>query len=178
MDIQTLLSIRETKARTLDGVLRLKDRFVRYVELLKGVSNGSNSVEEVNKAQHELLLRLRNDENRFNEWDNGEQMLNPDVFGLAESPNEYLKPSLLSSASERAIAKFDHLVEEARDKLTEVEAQIVAMNRQAGILSQAKPCLARGSSTTHSVRCKRFSTARSVRFKLWMGESTRAFWIC
>jgi hypothetical protein len=127
MNLEDWKSIRATNFYHLETLRRLQDRFSDYVTLLHNLENGNGSLEEVRDAQHELLLRLHNEDSRFLEWHDGEQLLNNDVFDLAENPTDHIGNGLLAPTARRALAKLQHLVEQAQAEMDLTDRQIAAL---------------------------------------------------
>jgi hypothetical protein len=130
MDLHTLLGIRESEYENLAAIQRLRSRFSAYVELLGECAAGRGSMEDLTSAREALELRLRAEEARFLDWDDGQQVLHSEVFGLVERPGLYVNDGTLNVAIRRALAKFDYLVEEAQAEANAVNARIAAISPQ------------------------------------------------
>jgi hypothetical protein len=124
VDFNELLSVRAFKFDSLETLFRLQYRFRRYVEILTEFANDAASDHELDCAQQELLRVLRAEEHRFYEWQSGEWVLNKDVFGLAESPIQYLQSGTLEDADRSATAAFERLIDHARNDLRQIEQAI------------------------------------------------------
>lgn len=124
MDVMPLKLEALEHRQDLDHLLDLYGQFQRYVELLTPVVRGEKPSAEFPTVHGKLQLALRDEEGRFLEWADGNQVLNPDVYGLVDDNDSLRDPTTFANAVAGATTKFEHLIRESERSLRQLHEKI------------------------------------------------------
>ena len=127
MDLRSLKVRRVDQRNDLEHLEGLNASFQDYVDLVRRVQDEEVTRPEIEDARYAIELRLQSDSTRFLEWHDGEQFLNPYIFGLVENPDADIDSGALDESAARAHAKFRQLIQAARETLARTEARIAVL---------------------------------------------------
>jgi hypothetical protein len=113
----------------LDRLVSLYELFQTYVEQFAAILRNGDREGQVLEAcvatRESLKLELRDQESRFVEWHDGDQILNPAIFSLLDEPGSYLRNhNAFKTDILLATTKFQHLIQKKRRSLEEVHEQL------------------------------------------------------
>lgn len=121
-----------------------------------------------------MRLELREQEYRFLEWHEGDQVPNPAIFSLVERPDIYLRnPSTFNTDRLLARSKFEHLIYEKRRVLEETQEELTVLTSETqarAVPTSARPSEAEPTTT----KIKRADEVAEIGFK-WVARLIQFF---
>jgi len=119
-------------------------------------------------------LELREQEYRFLEWHEGDQVPNPAIFSLVERPDNYLRnPSAFNTDRLLARSKFEHLINEKERVLEEPHEELTVLMSETqarAVPTPASPPEAEAATT----KIKRADEVAEIAFK-WVARLIQFF---
>src|SRR5258708_3024729 len=107
----------------LDGLVALYLEFQAYIEKLAEAFHGGGNRSDLAAAHEALRLHLRDEENRFLEWSDGERVLNRPIFSLLEDPD----PGTFERDLMLATQKFEYMIRKKERSLRELHERIAVL---------------------------------------------------
>lgn len=166
-----LTALRERQ--DLDRLVKLYELFQSYIEqfaaILPNSAPETQALETFLATKESLRLELRDQEYRFVEWHEGDQVLNPAIFSLVEQPHNYsrnvnaFKTDILLAAR-----KFEHLIRKKKRALEELHEELTVLtseNEARAVTTLDRPS---GSEPT-TTKIKHADGVAEIGFK-WAGR--------
>ena len=173
------MEIKELKLRALrerqdlDRLVKLYELFQAYIEqfavILRNRDPETQALETCLATQESLRLELRDQEYRFVEWHDGDQVLNPAIFSLLDEPGSYLR-NLNAFKTDILLAtkKFEHLIQKKRRSLEELHEELTLLTSEAEARAMTTLDRPSGFEPT-TARVKKADEVAEIGFK-WAGR--------
>lgn len=115
----------------LDRLVGLYEDFQGYIEKLARAIQGTMPEGELIAANETVRLRFRDEEHRFLEWSEGEQILNTAIFTLIEEPDAFARDLQgFQNYLLLATKKFEHLIRKKERRLKELHEEISLLTNE------------------------------------------------
>lgn len=156
----------------LDRRVKLYELFQSYIEqfaaILRTSDPETHALETCVATQESLRLELRDQEYRFVEWHEGDQVLNPAIFSLVEQPDNYLRNhNAFKTDILLAARKFEHLIHKKKRSLEELHEELTVLTSETE--ARAVTTLDRPSGPEPTTRIKQADELAEIGFK-WAGR--------
>lgn len=168
----------------LDHLVELYTQFQSYIEELASCLKNEKLTPELAKRQEAIRLHLDDNQGRFLEWHEGEQLLNRPIFSLTRDPDRYgYDPNSFQHDVLLAAEKFGYLIRKREESLRELHGEIALLTSE----EEAHNVTNLGSSSRLASAADTMARADEimdkglkwgghlVRFGLWAKELLQAY---